>query len=318
MKRQRQEFLENEALKQKIWNEEKREKREKKKAAKAKQDKLDKECFDRKLASAKKEQLLATSHNQTQETTIESSSVSNTNSSVASPVKPPAKKKKTTKSRSSKKLAKQSNKLTDYYKKSTKSIHTNDSVASPHKTESIKTVNNTVSSKSDSFISPPPPHTVSIKTAIKTASSTASSNPDSFMSPPANHHNHHLTTTVTPYTGTNIDSSYVTDTKASTAGLDLTRICTGCNRPFNMCFEGKWRKICLHRVLDYLEAKDFDGATERGVRKVYYNTFMIMMKAKILDDTDLYELKEHIHLPECMRSGSLNEAFELKDFESVY
>ena len=42
------------------------------------------------------------------------------------------------------------------------------------------------------------------------------------------------------------------------------------------------------------------------------------MKAEILVETDLYKLKEHIHLPECMRSGSLNEALELKQFDTAY
>ena len=40
MQCQRQEFLENEALKQKIWNDKKRENHEKKAAAKAKIDKV--------------------------------------------------------------------------------------------------------------------------------------------------------------------------------------------------------------------------------------------------------------------------------------
>ena len=69
---------------------------------------------------------------------------------------------------------------------------------------------------------------------------------------------------------------------------------------------------------DYIEAKDFDGATKRGVRKVYYDTFMTMMKAEILVETDLYELEEHIHLPECMRSGLLNKALEMKQFDNGY
>ena len=138
---------------------------------------------------------------------------------------------------------------------------------------------------------------------------------ESFTSPQPNPRS---VSSITPYTGTNIDTSYWNDTKVCTNESIQTMTCTGCNRPYNMCLEGKWRRICLHKVLDYVEAKDFDGATERGIRKVYYETFMMMMKAEILDKTDLYELEDHIHLPECMRSGSLNKALEFKQFDTAY
>ena len=77
------------------------------------------------------------------------------------------------------------------------------------------------------------------------------------------------TTTITPYTGTNIDSSYLADSISTCAEVDYTKICSGCNNPFSNCYEGKWHKICLHRVLDYLKEKDFEGVSERSVRRVY-------------------------------------------------
>ena len=43
-----------------------------------------------------------------------------------------------------------------------------------------------------------------------------------------------------------------------------------------------------------------------------------MMKADILEETDLYELEEHIHLPLCMKEGSLTEALELMNFDVAY
>lgn len=125
------------------------------------------------------------------------------------------------------------------------------------------------------------------------------------------------TTTITPYTGTNIDSSYTTDSTSTCAEVDFTKICSGCNNPFSNCYEGKWRKICLHRVLDYLEEKDFDGVSERSVWHVYYKIFLLMMKAEILGETDFYELEDHIHLPECMKWGSLNEALEMMQFDTA-
>ena len=95
------------------------------------------------------------------------------------------------------------------------------------------------------------------------------------------------TTTVTSHTGTNIDSSYMDiDSCTCSAGLDLNRICMGCNNSFFSCYEGKLHKICLHSVLDYLEKKDFKDIMERAVRKVYYNTFLFMIKAEFSKDTD--------------------------------
>ena len=42
------------------------------------------------------------------------------------------------------------------------------------------------------------------------------------------------------------------------------------------------------------------------------------MKAEILSETELYELEEHIHLPQCMTEGSLTEAIELLNFDVAY
>ena len=43
-----------------------------------------------------------------------------------------------------------------------------------------------------------------------------------------------------------------------------------------------------------------------------------MMKADILEETDLYELEDHIHLPLCMKEGSLAEALDLMNFDAAY
>ena len=43
-----------------------------------------------------------------------------------------------------------------------------------------------------------------------------------------------------------------------------------------------------------------------------------MMKAEILKETEFYELEDHIHLPECMKWGSLTEALEMMEFDTAY
>ena len=98
----------------------------------------------------------------------------------------------------------------------------------------------------------------------------------------------------------------------------MTKICVGCNNPFSSCYEGRWRRVCLHQVLDYLEDKNFENVSERSVRKVYYKTFMLMMKAEVLGETDYWELEDQIHLPRCMLEGSLKEALELMHDDTAY
>ena len=63
---------------------------------------------------------------------------------------------------------------------------------------------------------------------------------------------------------------------------------------------------------------DYDDATERGVKEAYYETFMFMMKVDILENSDFFELEEQLHLPECMRRGSLTEALGMLDFDGTY
>lgn len=144
---QYQEFLKTEALKRRIWNDEKREKCEKKVAAKAKRNKIKKLLFDRKLAKAKKG---LAGRKSSQGSTIDSS--------VSSPVKPPAKKKKTVHPRSSKKLPTQANKMTSYYKKSVASETS--PVSDPQDNVSLKMGSADVG----------PPQTVSVKTGTCTIS----------------------------------------------------------------------------------------------------------------------------------------------------
>ena len=195
--------------------------------------------------------------------------------------KPAAKKKKPQKSRA-KKLPTQKNTLNGYVQKV-----------------------DTVSVASGTVASVPPKSEVS-----STTGSYATPKASRVILPPM----------ITPYSGTHIDTSYHIDlTQSSGSGsVNHTLVCSGCKNPFSSCYEGKWRRICLHRVLDYIEANEFKGATEKGVRKVYYDTFIVMMKNEILDETELYKLEDHIHLPQCMKEGSLNEAIELMDFDVAY
>lgn len=73
-----------------------------------------------------------------------------------------------------------------------------------------------------------------------------------------------------------------------------------------------------YSALDYIEKMDYESATEEGRRNVYYNTFLMILKAEIWNRTNSYEFKEHIYLFECIRKGFLTEVMELIDFKKAY
>ena len=71
-------------------------------------------------------------------------------------------------------------------------------------------------------------------------------------------------------------------TSSVNSGLDLTKICSCCQTPFIAIWRVNGRKSAP-KVIDYFEEVDYDGATEKGVRDTYYDTFLLMIKAEILD-----------------------------------
>ena len=276
--KQHEEFLANERLKSKIWAKERKEKLQKKAEAKAKRDKQQCAEFNLRYEQAKKDQLVSASCDVSSIATKDSISTSNHPA--------PVKKKRNT---SQKKLPKQKNTLAGYVKKLDASLVASGTVVSSIPSASV-------------VAHPPKSVTVGVEPDVSYTT------PKADRVPPA----------ITPYMGNNIDSSHLVDLTQSGAGVDHLRICSGCKNPFSSCYKGKWCRICLHCVLDYIEEKDFKDATEKGIRKVYYNTFVVMMKLQILDDTDLHELEDHLHLPLCMKEGSLNEALELMNFDYAY
>ena len=100
--------------------------------------------------------------------------------------------------------------------------------------------------------------------------------------------------------------------------VDMSQGCRACHRPFHRCFEYLFRDSCLHSVLDYFEDVGYDMVTASGIRKKYYSTFLLLMKQDVVSDTFFWELDEHIQVPECMRTGSLNQAVELMTFNEHF
>ena len=271
--KQRDEFIANEKIKEKIWRDQKKAKRDKRAAAKAQKDKAEREAFNLRYAQARKEKESAYRTKRVSDYDDSQSHVSTLTTPDCHPVK---KTKKVTSSK--KKLPVQKNTMTNWLVPTTSTPST-PSVASPAPSVSVTTTTSTVSA--------------------------TYTTPNVARVPPS----------ITPYSGNHIDSSWVSK---STDGVDMTKICVGCNNPFSSCYEGRWRRVCLHQVLDYLEDKNFENVSERSVRRVYYKTFLLMMKAHVLDETDYWELEDQIHLPRCMLEGSLKEAYELMTDDKHY
>ena len=124
---------------------------------------------------------------------------------------------------------------------------------------------------------------------------------------------------VLPYsmmTSTSIYSSYSSYSKDIDSDgnlVDMNKICRGCDNPYMYCMEKMWRKVCLNKVCNYLQDKDFEGVTKEGVKNVYYDTFVLMAKAEILERSDWWELSTNLILPKCMEEGSLEEAYKMMD-----
>ena len=55
--------------------------------------------------------------------------------------------------------------------------------------------------------------------------------------------------------------SVSTVTTLDTDEVDMTRVCDGCGSPFHSCMKKKWRKVCLHHILDYFENIGYDEVT---------------------------------------------------------
>ena len=240
-------------------------------AQKTKCDKAERDAFNLKYTKERREKELASRAHRLSGDPDNQSQVS----TLTTPDCPPIKKSKT--KPSTKKFSRQKNTMTSWL--ITKSNTTDTTVASPSPSVSVTDATTTTSA-----------------TSTSTTSATYTT-PKVACAPPS----------ITPYTGTNINSSWIAPPNDE---IDYSKICAG-NNPFHSCCEGKWRKICLHQVLDYLEDKSFEKISERSVRRVYYKTFLLMMKAEVLKETEYYELEDNIHLPRCMLEGLFREAFDL-------
>ena len=107
------------------------------------------------------------------------------------------------------------------------------------------------------------------------------------------------------------NSVYTLEKDDDGSGIDMDRICRGCQNPYCHCMEKKWRKVCLHSVIDFFKEHDFDGIQRAGICEAYYKAFMMMMKAEIVQRSGYWECSKKFILPQCMREGSLEEAYEM-------
>ena len=298
--RRHEEFLADIKLKEKLRAKQKREKSEKRLAAKKKREEDEQIKFARDLAEMKRQSkiererqadLLTEVYSDDADAEVESNHSNceqvehvDTNPSPPNPKpvsSPPTKKKRSSNPKpASKKFPHQSNKMTNYVTKSTKS-------------RIPKTI---VTDSTESYATPEP-------NRKPTPSSVSSGFTNS-------------TCTITPYTLSKTPAVASMNTQDTT--VDMNSTCAGCGSPFHSCMECKWRKICMHKVLDYFEKVGLDQVTTAGVKKAYYGTFLIMLKASILDEVDLYECEGNIMIPDCMKSGSLRDCLEMMKFGEVY
>ena len=101
--------------------------------------------------------------------------------------------------------------------------------------------------------------------------------------------------------------------------INMSNICRGCQNEFKHCMEREFRESCIHSVLDYFKEFGYNEVTKAGIFRVYYSTFMIHMKQKILKNSGgLYKTNLKIELPECMKQGSLKQAISMKNFNHVF
>ena len=111
--------------------------------------------------------------------------------------------------------------------------------------------------------------------------------------------------------------STVSCSAESTSSIDLNRICRGCGNAFQFCFEYCFRDVLLHSVLGYFERVGDDLVTNVEIKRVYYKTFLLQVKAAVLQKSQFWETEE-VGIPSCMESGSFKEAIALKTFNAQY
>ena len=87
---------------------------------------------------------------------------------------------------------------------------------------------------------------------------------------------------------------------------------------FHLCLEAKHRNHCLHAVVDYFDKVGYDAITKHGIRQVYYAKFLSRVKDDILTETELYELKDDLPVPECMLQGSFTDALNMVNYNSTF
>ena len=269
------EWVQDEKLKASIRAAEKKEKREKRLRAKQIREDKQKSAFNQKYEYAKA--MMADGHSMSQ--ALESIET----------MSPPKKKKAPSKKKSST-PAVQSNKLTSYFK-----------------------------SPSPTIKSSPPPEAVtkSSATMYPVFNTMPSDNIGNFRYPKA----FNTPVSVTPISSMDRTSLYASnllykgELDDDGSGINMDQICRGCLNPYRHCMERKWRKVCLHSVMDFFEEHDHDGIQKEGVYKAYYNAFLMMIKAEIVRRSGYWECSKKLILPQCMKEGSLEEAYKMMNFE---
>ena len=107
------------------------------------------------------------------------------------------------------------------------------------------------------------------------------------------------------------------DATSATVDMNMSRPCKGCDNPFFNCMERRWRKHCLHSVIDYFESVGSECITEAGIRETYYKTFVVKIKGEIMAQSGgFYETEENVLIPQCMVEGSLKEAIHMIDMDN--
>ena len=149
-----------------------------------------------------------------------------------------------------------------------------------------------------------------VPSTISTAASTAShasffSDGDTTMTP-----SFYYNRPATP-NSRKLPASMLCDTDAVRRG-----ICFGCKQKYAKCFETRYRELCLHGVLDYLQ--EVENAAESGrevsdfeLRKAYHNVYISQVRVDLKDKYQLYEMNELLQIPPCMIQGSLHDALKM-------
>ena len=94
-------------------------------------------------------------------------------------------------------------------------------------------------------------------------------------------------------------------------------LCRGCGMVHDSCHEHKYRNLCLHSVLDYMERVGYDYATENGIMEAYIVSYHTHLKRDLLADTYFYELDNSIKVPVCMENGSMKDALYMRRTHSL-